>query len=215
MELKKVLWFIIIVIHIHCIYLLDHDLTREFHTVKVKGMVSCIVCVCGYKSVTFIKGNARTANFLVSDATDHFWPRPVDCFLITKWETPIHTYTHTHTHAHTHTTHTHTTHTHTHPHTHTHTASWTPLNKWPACRRGRYLHNTQQTRETNIQALSGILTHNPSKREAADRRLRPHGHHRTEQLVISRYDLFQTTWIVKWYLCLRKICTWWKELNQL
>ena len=44
-------------------------------------------------------------------------------------------YTHTHTH----------THTHKHTHTHIHTLSRTPLNEWSARRRGRYLHNTQQT----------------------------------------------------------------------
>ena len=39
-----------------------------------------------------------------------------------------------------------------------HIPSSTPLNKWSACRRGRYL---RKTRETNIHALSGIQTHNP------------------------------------------------------
>jgi len=32
----------------------------------------------------------------------------------------------------------------------------TPLNEWPAHHRGRYLHNTQQTHQTNSPALSGI-----------------------------------------------------------
>ena len=64
------------------------------------------------------------------------------------------------------------------PHTirHTRTPGRTPLNEWSARRRGRYLHNTQQTHETNIHAPSGIQTRDPSKRTAADLRLRPHGH---------------------------------------
>jgi hypothetical protein len=32
------------------------------------------------------------------------------------------------------------------------------LKEWSACRRGRYLHNTQKTQETNILAPSGIRT---------------------------------------------------------
>jgi hypothetical protein len=36
--------------------------------------------------------------------------------------------------------------------------------------------NTQQSQETDIRAPGGIRTHIPSKRAAADRRLRPRGH---------------------------------------
>jgi hypothetical protein len=36
--------------------------------------------------------------------------------------------------------------------------------------------NTQHSQQTDIHALSGIRTHNPSRRAAADLRLRPHGH---------------------------------------
>jgi hypothetical protein len=36
--------------------------------------------------------------------------------------------------------------------------------------------NTQRPQQTNIYALGGIWTHNPSKRAAADPRLRPRGH---------------------------------------
>ena len=36
--------------------------------------------------------------------------------------------------------------------------------------------NTQQTQETDIHALGGIRTNNPSKPTAADPRLRPRGH---------------------------------------
>jgi hypothetical protein len=49
---------------------------------------------------------------------------------------------------------------------HSHTLGRTPLNEWSVRRRGRYLHNTQQTQETNILTLSGIRTRNPSKRAA-------------------------------------------------
>jgi hypothetical protein len=54
------------------------------------------------------------------------------------------------------------------PHTGTHTPGRTPLNKWSARRRVRYLHYTQQTLETNIQALGGIETGDPSNRAASD-----------------------------------------------
>jgi hypothetical protein len=44
----------------------------------------------------------------------------------------------------------------------------TPLNEWSARRRGRYLHNTQQTQEMNIHVLSGIRTCDPSNRAVAN-----------------------------------------------
>jgi hypothetical protein len=37
-------------------------------------------------------------------------------------------------------------------------------------------HNTQQTQDTNIHALSGFRTRDLSCETAADIRLRPHGH---------------------------------------
>ena len=50
----------------------------------------------------------------------------------------------------------------------------TPLNVWPAHLTGRYLHNTQQTQETNIHILTGF---EPAIPEAAwDLLLRPHCH---------------------------------------
>ena len=67
-------------------------------------------------------------------------------------------------------------HTHTHTYTHTHTHSRTPLDEWSARRRCRYLHNTQQTQRTNIQALSGIRTRDPSNWAASDLHLRPQDH---------------------------------------
>ena len=75
--------------------------------------------------------------------------------------------------------------THTHTHTHTHTSGRTPLNEWSAHRRGGYLHNTQQTQQTNIHALSAIrtrdtscqvVTHWYSRRHGLlDRRIKPIG----------------------------------------
>jgi hypothetical protein len=52
----------------------------------------------------------------------------------------------------------------------------TPLDEGPARRRDLYLttHNTQK-RQTSMPP-GGIRTQNPSKRAAADPRLRPHGH---------------------------------------
>ena len=45
----------------------------------------------------------------------------------------------------------------------THTSVWTPLNTLPNHRSGRYLHNTQQTQQMNIHALSGFRTREPGK----------------------------------------------------
>ena len=59
----------------------------------------------------------------------------------------------------------------THTHTHTHTAGSIPLNEGSARRRGRYLHSTQQAQDTNIHALSGIRTRDPSKQASAFVRL--------------------------------------------
>ena len=57
-----------------------------------------------------------------------------------------------------------------------HTLGRTPLDEGSARRRVLYLYNTQNSQETNIRALGGIPTRNPSKRAAADQRLRPRGH---------------------------------------
>jgi hypothetical protein len=67
------------------------------------------------------------------------------------------------------------------PHTQldTHTTGRTPLNEWSARRRGRYLHDTQQTMWTNIRALSGIRTRDPSNPA------RPHGHQDRQLLILS------------------------------
>ena len=66
--------------------------------------------------------------------------------------------------------------THSDTHTHTHTPGKIPLNRWSARRRRRYLHNRQQTKETNIQALSGIQIRDSSNQATADLSLRPHVH---------------------------------------
>jgi hypothetical protein len=61
-------------------------------------------------------------------------------------------------------------------HTRTHTTvGTTPLDEGSARRRDLYL-TTQTLYKTNIHAPGGIRTRNPSKRSAADPRLRPRGH---------------------------------------
>jgi predicted restriction endonuclease len=58
-----------------------------------------------------------------------------------------------------------------------HTPNRTPLNELLVCRRGRYVHNTQQTRKTtSTHILIKIRIHNPSSEATANPRLRPHGH---------------------------------------
>jgi hypothetical protein len=54
-----------------------------------------------------------------------------------------------------------------HTHTHTHTPDMAPLNEWSARRKGGYIYNTQRTRETNINGLSGIRTRCPDDQTAA------------------------------------------------
>jgi len=57
----------------------------------------------------------------------------------------------------------------------THTpAGRTPLNQRSVCRRGRYIHSTQQTKETNIHVLGGIWNCDSSNQAAADLHLRRH-----------------------------------------
>jgi hypothetical protein len=60
--------------------------------------------------------------------------------------------------------------------THTRARGRAPLNESPTRRKGRYLHNTQQTQETNILALSWIRTRHPNSQATADLRLRPRSH---------------------------------------
>ena len=54
---------------------------------------------------------------------------------------------------------------------HTHTLGRTPLDERWARRRCLYLQNTQQIKETNIHAPSGIKTNDSSNRAAADNTL--------------------------------------------
>jgi len=71
-------------------------------------------------------------------------------------------------------------------HTHTQTHVRTPLTEWLARRRGRYLHNTQQTQQMNIHALSGIGTHDPKNHTAADLPLSRHGHWDRQKLMFNQ-----------------------------
>jgi hypothetical protein len=59
---------------------------------------------------------------------------------------------------------------------HSHTNGRTPLNEWSALDSSRYLQNTDKTQRTGIHALSGIRIYGRSNQEAANPRLRPHGH---------------------------------------
>jgi hypothetical protein len=65
----------------------------------------------------------------------------------------------------------------------THTPGMTPLDEWSASLRGRYLHSTQYSQETDIHAPGEIRTRNPSKPTAPDSCLRPRGH--CDRLVIN------------------------------
>jgi hypothetical protein len=58
----------------------------------------------------------------------------------------------------------------------THAHGKTPLDDRSARRRDHCLHSTQQTPGTNIHALSGIRTRNPSNQAATDSSLRPQEH---------------------------------------
>ena len=51
-----------------------------------------------------------------------------------------------------------------------------PPDEWSARRRGRYLHNTQQTQQTNIHPVCGIRTRELSNPAAADARFRRPSH---------------------------------------
>jgi hypothetical protein len=73
-------------------------------------------------------------------------------------------------------------------HTIRHTPVRTPLNEWSARRRGRHLHNTQQTQQTNIQSVSGIQTRYPSNQAASDLRVRPHDHGDRQQFIPLHYQ---------------------------
>jgi len=56
------------------------------------------------------------------------------------------------------------------------TVGRTPLDEWSARRRDLYLTTHNHSQQTNIHAPGGILTHNLSRRAAADPRLRQRGH---------------------------------------
>ena len=66
------------------------------------------------------------------------------------------------------------------------TAGRTPLNEWSVRRRDLYL-TTHNTRNTNIQALGGIRTHDLSRRAVVELRLRPRGH--WDRLILNVPDI--------------------------
>jgi hypothetical protein len=66
-----------------------------------------------------------------------------------------------------------------------HTPGKSPLNEWSACRRDRYLHNTQQAEETNIRTRNEIGTRDPNNRMDADLRRRQHGYQEKGQVFLS------------------------------
>jgi len=74
-------------------------------------------------------------------------------------------------------------------HTHTHTHSrYESSEAVISSSKGRYLHKTQQTQETNTHAIRN-QTRDPGNQTAADLRLRPHGHRHQPQLLT---DLHKT-----------------------
>jgi hypothetical protein len=86
-----------------------------------------------------------------------------------------HTHTHTHTHEHAHTR------THTHTHTHTNTLTLAPHSVgllWTSDRPVAETSTSQHTTPARDRhpCPGGNQAHNPSKRAAADPRLRPRGH---------------------------------------
>ena len=64
---------------------------------------------------------------------------------------------------------------HTHTHTHTHSVGLLWTFDQPDAERP-LPYNTQHSQETDIHTTGRITTHNPSKRAAADQRLRLRGH---------------------------------------
>jgi hypothetical protein len=62
-----------------------------------------------------------------------------------------------------------------------HSVGLLSTNVWPNA------HNTQHSQETEIYAPGGIRTYNPSKRTAADRRLRPCGRWQLCTMICQSY----------------------------
>jgi len=75
--------------------------------------------------------------------------------------------------------------------------SRTPLKVWSAPRRGPYLHNVQQTQETNIHALSGIRTRNLNIQAPVDLLLRPHDQRVCQSLPFIDLVLFWCVLLVQ------------------
>ena len=58
----------------------------------------------------------------------------------------------------------------------THASGRISLDEWSGSRIGRYLHNTQQTLQTNIHTFRSIRTREPSNQVTSDLRLKPQDH---------------------------------------
>jgi len=80
-----------------------------------------------------------------------------------------------------------------HDHARRTTVGRTPL---VSPRHGPIPDNTQNTQETNIHAPDGIRTHNPSKRAAANPRLRSRGH--WDRFTYHKDDKFKRDKTVVW-----------------
>jgi len=63
-----------------------------------------------------------------------------------------------------------------HDHTQTHRTRYDSSGQVISPTQRPLTDNTQHSQQTDIRAPGGIRTHNPSKRAAADPRLRPRGH---------------------------------------
>jgi hypothetical protein len=59
--------------------------------------------------------------------------------------------------------------------------------------------NTQHSHETDIHAACGIQTHNPSKRTAADPRLRPRGHWDGQCVLYDIENVISSYCLFRWY----------------
>jgi hypothetical protein len=64
---------------------------------------------------------------------------------------------------------------------------WNPLDEWSASRRDLTTHHSQNT---HIHDPAGIGTRNPSKRTAADPRLRPRGHRDRPKFIHTHVEIY-------------------------
>jgi len=90
----------------------------------------------------------------------------------------------------------------------------TPQNELSAPSRGRYLHNTQHTQETNICTLSWIRSSDLSNRAAADPHLKPHGRRdRNSGCLDDEIKAGEMDWALSTQRkCVRNLCLYaWRE----